>query len=680
MIRRNSYVFAWTNAVIGRVSREAVASAETIDASIELFRNGDIAITTNGVTELRPRELPFPRDGYGQDDEWVAANFTNATEILAVGYPQWVDAQVGEGLTNGLYKLTVTVPYDPPETTLLTVGDLSVAVTNAGAYVFLLGKGVRYDLSSSSDCAMDFVYTAVDDMDGTLRLGVPTPRLLGDGVEDGVWSHASGGLGLFAPFGHVVWNPTLTVSPNRWYPSRANAARSFTAELTDIPGFVLPLYVWSSDDESICSCEGSDRRTATFTCNFPAAYGSGVSLGLDVILNLTALHADYWYYIGYCSEDYDYEEAIADGAGYNPGSCIVMDASSAVVFFDSGSQDVKSSEIGCFYMIDEPGTFELAISGDAVSVKNQAGVAVTSGFTWDTDGGVVGARHFLVERQARSTSPSGTVFTVTFTPDREADGLSGATSVTFVEVSVVAQATWPDNQIRRTLGVLEDANIYLSPMIQGLSLSCDGIVSENGTWCYDYTAPSNATTDVVENSDGSCVCSLDIVAPSGYEAVITQVVDRATHECEAGAFEVFFNLALLPKTVSFSKIEVMEQGMTATNAVGYFAEEAHTNLLSHSHIQGAWSWTGIGLVGNEAGYDKAGVMELSPPWGEGGVMTWPIPNVYRGNGKSWSSEPFCNTDQCVTLESDGTVWLEKFDRIVECQTNRQFNIWMRTSK
>ena len=41
---RNSYVFAWTNAVVGRVSREAVANAETIDASIELFRNGDIAI------------------------------------------------------------------------------------------------------------------------------------------------------------------------------------------------------------------------------------------------------------------------------------------------------------------------------------------------------------------------------------------------------------------------------------------------------------------------------------------------------------------------------------------------------------------------------------------------------------------------------------------------------------
>ena len=55
-------------------------------AAIELFRNGDIGVTTNGVAALLPRVLPFPHDGFGQDDEWVSANFTNATEILAVGY------------------------------------------------------------------------------------------------------------------------------------------------------------------------------------------------------------------------------------------------------------------------------------------------------------------------------------------------------------------------------------------------------------------------------------------------------------------------------------------------------------------------------------------------------------------------------------------------------------------
>ena len=50
-------------------------------------------------------------------------------------------------LTNGLYKLTVVVDCDPPETTLISVGDLSIAVTNAGGYVFLLEKGPAYDFA-----------------------------------------------------------------------------------------------------------------------------------------------------------------------------------------------------------------------------------------------------------------------------------------------------------------------------------------------------------------------------------------------------------------------------------------------------------------------------------------------------------------------------------------------------
>ena len=109
----NSYRFVWTDAAINRDTNNLVSAA------LELFRNGDVLVTTNGIAALLPRTLPFPHSGFGQDDEWVTANFTNATEILAVGYPQWVGVQVGDGLTNGLYKLSVTVADDPPETTFL---------------------------------------------------------------------------------------------------------------------------------------------------------------------------------------------------------------------------------------------------------------------------------------------------------------------------------------------------------------------------------------------------------------------------------------------------------------------------------------------------------------------------------------------------------------------------------
>ena len=92
----NTYRIEWRDAYVSRTSNE------TIDASIELFRNGDVIVTENGVTTEIPYEIPFDHDGYGQDEYWVRANYDNADEILSVGYANWVDAQVGVGLTNGL--------------------------------------------------------------------------------------------------------------------------------------------------------------------------------------------------------------------------------------------------------------------------------------------------------------------------------------------------------------------------------------------------------------------------------------------------------------------------------------------------------------------------------------------------------------------------------------------------
>ena len=77
-----------------------------MNAAAEFFQCGDVAVTTNGVSRTIPRELPFAHDGYGQDDEWVAANFTNATEIAAAG---------GLGDWNGAAKLTPTVTVEDGE-------------------------------------------------------------------------------------------------------------------------------------------------------------------------------------------------------------------------------------------------------------------------------------------------------------------------------------------------------------------------------------------------------------------------------------------------------------------------------------------------------------------------------------------------------------------------------------
>ena len=139
----DSYLLAWTNAAPNR-STNVLASA-----AIELRRCGDRVVTQDGVTSAAVRELPFPRFGWGQDDEWVEHFFTNDfAAIESVGYTNWVD-EIALEPGNGFYKLTVTLSNAPPETVNLTVGEYSVAVTNAGDYVFLLEKGIRYPIGFS---------------------------------------------------------------------------------------------------------------------------------------------------------------------------------------------------------------------------------------------------------------------------------------------------------------------------------------------------------------------------------------------------------------------------------------------------------------------------------------------------------------------------------------------------
>ena len=223
----NSYRFAWTDAAINRDTNILVSAA------LELFRNGDIAITTNGIAALLPRTFPFPHSGFGQDDEWVTANFTKATEILTVGYPQWVNDQVGEGLTNGLYKLSVTVADDPPETTFLSVGDLSVAVTNAGEYVFLLEKGPAYGLTVFPPSS-NVTISAVDDVP-TMR-GTPMMRSAWS-WGDGTWSVDMGEFvcdyypGM--PSAVCWWLPWLCGSPDVVHIGPSDPQMEFVAQVFD---------------------------------------------------------------------------------------------------------------------------------------------------------------------------------------------------------------------------------------------------------------------------------------------------------------------------------------------------------------------------------------------------------------------------------------------------------------
>lgn len=245
----NTYRIEWRK---GHPNRDKNVSA---DAAIELFRNGNSVVIENGAATLVPYEIPFAHTGVGQDETWVRANFTNAEEIVALGYTNWVDRQVGVGLTNGLYKFTAFFADDPPEPTQLYIGDYSVCVTNAGEYIFVLEKGEEYEFGTWPFDG-NVAYWARDDLADDVPM--PTARLI-DGASSGEWTVDGGewwfslpsvSCGLFYD-GRIAWWPTMQGSPNVTLLKPQDLTKQFSAVVSDHSKPDDLQYEWKTSDEKV---------------------------------------------------------------------------------------------------------------------------------------------------------------------------------------------------------------------------------------------------------------------------------------------------------------------------------------------------------------------------------------------------------------------------------------------
>ena len=199
----NSFVFSWQNCC---VNREAT---NRVDASVELFRNGTIAITTNchppsANSPSLPTticQLPTPPEGFvglGQDTNWLASAFssTDYAAITNKGYDAWLDEDyVGYNEENGHYKATITVSAMPPngEPCYLVCGPYKVIVTQPGAYSFPLEvlneyTARTYPTAVPLSIAYDEGYYGEEDTCGMLAapllrsggmamLGAPSPNI-----------------------------------------------------------------------------------------------------------------------------------------------------------------------------------------------------------------------------------------------------------------------------------------------------------------------------------------------------------------------------------------------------------------------------------------------------------------------------------------------------------------------
>ena len=403
----NSYRFAWDRAYVGRDTNTPMT------ASIELFRTGDVCVTTNGVPAVKSYVIPFPHVGVGQNDDWVRTNFLNAAEILSAGYADWVDAQVGVDLDNGLYKFTATFPVDPPEATELFVGDLSVCVTNAGEYVFLLEKGVEYSFGTTPhDATVD--YSMQDDL-------VPPAPLFaswwgGDG--NGVWTVDGGESRLYWPtlfgYGTCLWEPTFFGSPDVMHIA-SDGGSNFEAILNDYPYPEWASYEWSSDDENIVIGSPFSRETHVWFYDMPSWRSSSLRVVATIGTNTLESVLNFTY--GRNSEPQVYPALISPNVVVKDGKRRKLQ----VDFSSDRDEDGGTLRLTCTQGRDKIALWSAETGGTQVDFERSWSCRSFSGF------------ECYIAGTNTSESVDDVVFSLTYIPESGGDSTTESGSVTVVD-------------------------------------------------------------------------------------------------------------------------------------------------------------------------------------------------------------------------------------------------------
>lgn len=635
----NSYLISWTNAAVNRSTNELTT------ASIELFRNGDIAVTTNGVFTYTERELPFPHVGFGQDAEWVAASFTNATEILAMGYTNWVDEAVGD-TTNGLYKFVVSFQEAPPEIVNVTIGDLSVAVAEAGDYPLVLAKGVCYNIHFSYlpegvTCSWDDGVVDPPPMRDQHSLQmrmqgyVNNPRYAVRLVSHGDDGH---GLEFESPRedgdGFVVWWPWLLLSPSEEvdpaFPVVLNAS------VFDIPERSVASVTWSANDEVLTTGETfiwqGDANNITSIC-------------------VTAQFADIELVGEFQIECHVRESDIA----ILGGGLIVVEDSYTNAPGDVVSASSSSTDLQLSWWLAEEGTLALTTDcGAFVRAATNNGSAVSLPMQWR--GGGDEENELSISLTGLGAPTNGT-FSFSFTPDEGGSPVVRTVPLQIVKVRVEALADWPSNRVRHVFGVNERFKVFAEP---------GGLLLETNA------PPRIGTHGIPLTFHGSShIIDIESVPPSSdihysWQRSMSNIdwMQLGLYVLQPGdgvpGVGFIAKTMLTPEYVSFRDIYFMEGYAEMSDQTGCFSDASIYPPAIYSHHQGAGAYRPVQVSGAGnivEGYDLIGV-QISPPQTTDASFALHIP-IYWGIDAMSCSNRFSTTHQVVNAYTNGLVRVTK---------------------
>jgi len=134
-------------------------------------------------------------------------------------------------------------------------------------------------------------------------------------------------------------------------------------------------------------------------------------------------------------------------------------------------------------------------------------------------------------------------------------------------------------------------------------------------------------------------------------------------EGHAGGVGMWMPLYVMPTSVSFVNIAMVEEATDLGSVVGYFTNPIFNGSYSHSAANGAGVWHNISNENYFFDDHPAMIGECPSPWSSGSI-TWALPiawgerNSYRVVDKV-SNVPQQN-QQIFTIDSQGEVKVEKF--------------------
>ena len=648
---RNSYIFSWTNAVVGRVLHEDAAGAETIDASIELFRSGDVAITTNGVTELIPRVHPADADGDGIPDvidpspSVCDGDFFgphgDLPENANTNAYCWVDIVVSNADAEVVFE--GDGPSDLPDPHFMARAGATNRVT------ILIGKGYAVRADEQIACV------------GTSDPAVEVAR--------------TGWNSLY-----VRWPVEVTLEDGASPSMQGGAGHGITRALNVAPDFLGGEFAWTSSHCCEISMAGlSLTWTCSGSCGCGGCHARGLyayeGYGLEVSGGTcgcppspTPPGESPSLVVSFSEDALFYEEAYTN----QPGDVVGRRASSNATF----TCTAYGGRHGGALSLATANFDRLAkIGGDDLPTA-PAGVAPYETRTWSAEYAPL----------VHSGGANDIAAIATFTEALSGNVTCATAATTVVKLTLTPWVTRQGCDHRHIVGVREIVRCIATPNVGHLEKTGGGrIFTDPGE---NYICPLTSDNSVIHYDFGSSRYDFDltIIEPNSLVARLPYSRDFGVATNHAGGAGMNLRIYVSPETVAFNGIAMEEIPSLEGVHQGYFSNIAFSNIWYHTTEMwaGRWkniksdnfwdvdkAWMGIELPRELPNGDMTYNLSMGE-WSEG-LLVWQIPWGW-GELNSSQGDPPVKTmtvryDQTFTFDEHGMLTVSKFQHTVSRGTN-----------